>query len=101
MKANAEEREGESRLKFQRYTLLQASWTELDKMLLEVFEEINNDHEADVMRTQVQIQVGYDKEIQNGENGEDEKVEGGQESDHFPPMKIEKVKELLTLSADL
>ena len=66
MKANAEEREGESRLKFQRYTLLQASWTELDKMLLEVFEEINNDHEADVMRTQVQIQAGYSEEIQNG-----------------------------------
>ncbi|RQM18841.1 hypothetical protein DD237_002609 [Peronospora effusa] len=95
------EDESKSRWRVRRYILLQASWTELGKLLLEAFEDINRDDEVDVMRTQVQIQVGYDEETETREKREDEKVEVDQTSDHLPPIKIEKVKELLKLSPDL
>ncbi|CAI5709259.1 unnamed protein product [Peronospora effusa] len=95
------EDESKSRWRVRRYILLQASWTKLGTLLLEAFEDINRDDEVDVMRTQVQIQVGYDDETETREKREDEKVGVDQTSDHLPPIKIEKMKELLKLSPGL
>ncbi|KAL3672963.1 hypothetical protein V7S43_002264 [Phytophthora oleae] len=45
-----------------KYELQQPSWSSLGKLLLEAFEENNRDERFDVLRTEMEIQVGYDEE---------------------------------------
>ncbi|KAG7380689.1 Rad2 nuclease [Phytophthora pseudosyringae] len=113
-----------TRMQPRSYELQQPSWTGLGKILLEAFEENNRDEHADVMRTAVQIKVGYDEQVLGEEEKEEvemeERIEVGKgaksdkeenvdadkqppqdESGHPPPAKRLKHKELTKVYAAL
>ncbi|KAK1940561.1 Calcineurin-binding protein cabin-1 [Phytophthora citrophthora] len=106
----------ETKMQSRKYELQQPSWSSLGKLLLEAFEEKNRDERFDVLRTKVEIHVGYDQEEKadvemETEDAEDEKnkrkaVETEKqlpqdESDHPPPAKRLKHKASTALETSL
>ncbi|CAH0474473.1 unnamed protein product [Peronospora belbahrii] len=89
-----------SRLKRRQYVLRQASWMGVGKLLLEIFEDINRDKEADVMQTQVQIQAEDNEEMDDKGDREEDKVD--QDGEQQPPvLNTEMMTELPQLSTGI
>ncbi|POM69131.1 nuclease 1 [Phytophthora palmivora] len=104
------------RMQTKSYEVKQPSWSVLGKVLLEAFEENNRDEHADVMRTKVEIKLGYDeqevdkevevekelevsnRETDNKEKSDVDKQPSQGESDHPPPAKRPKHKEVVKVS---
>ncbi|TDH72943.1 hypothetical protein CCR75_003786 [Bremia lactucae] len=57
---------------FRTYKLLQPSWTKLGHLLLEIFEEIDSCEHADVLQAEIRIREGYDDEMEEDENLEND-----------------------------
>ncbi|KAG1709478.1 hypothetical protein DVH05_020133 [Phytophthora capsici] len=106
----------ETKMQTRKYELMQPSWSSLGKLLLEAFEENNRDERFDVLRTEVEIHVGYDEEEkvdvemettdEGVEKNTQETVETDKqlcqdESDHPPPAKRLKHKACTALETSL
>ncbi|OWZ11557.1 uclease 1 [Phytophthora megakarya] len=99
------------------YEVQQPSWCALGKVLLEAFEENNRDEHADVVRTKVEIKIGFEEQEETGakmetentlkrESNDKEKLDVHQvlcqeENGHPSPTKRPKHKEVANISAAL